>query len=82
MRQVQEMWGEGEIRNGESWVFRGKRRIASETHFAPGSEALGLHLCHTLEKEPFVFPEGITWDRASAFWEFLPLSQESHRKPV
>jgi len=41
------------MRNGESWVFRGRRRIGSEADFAPGLEALGLHPCRSLE-EPFV----------------------------
>lgn len=52
-------------------MFQGRRRTGSETDFAPGSEALGLHLCHSLEQEPFAFPEGTTWDLASAFWESL-----------
>lgn len=45
-------WGSA-IQNEESWGF-GHRR---GTDFAPNSEALGLHLCHSLEQAPFVFPK-------------------------
>lgn len=36
---------------------RGRRRGGSETDVAPGSEALGLRLHHSLETELFVFAE-------------------------
>lgn len=41
------------MENGESWVFRGRKRTGSETDFAPDLETPGLHLHHSLE-ETFV----------------------------
>lgn len=63
-------------------MFQGRRRTGSETDFAPGSEALGLHLCHSLEQEPFAFPEGPAWTLRQHSGSPCSLSQESHREPI
>lgn len=75
-------WG-NRRRNGVSCMFQGRRRTGPETDFAPGSEALGLHLCHSLEQEPFAFPEGTTHGTLRQHsGSPCSLSQESDREPI